>query len=63
MKTTLVINPKGGSGKTTIAINLAACLALDNLSPTLMDYEPGCTDVAVSSSVIPELGSRRWSMP
>lgn len=40
MKTTLVINPKGGSGKTTIAINLAACLAADNVSTTLMDYDP-----------------------
>jgi chromosome partitioning protein len=40
MKTTLVINPKGGSGKTTIAINLAACLAADNIPTTLMDYDP-----------------------
>jgi chromosome partitioning protein len=40
MKTTLVINPKGGSGKTTIAINLAACLAVDNVPTTLMDYDP-----------------------
>jgi len=40
MKTTLVINPKGGSGKTTIAINLAACFAADNLPTTLMDYDP-----------------------
>lgn len=40
MKTTLVINPKGGSGKTTIAINLAACFAADNVPTTLMDYDP-----------------------
>jgi chromosome partitioning protein len=40
MKTTLVINPKGGSGKTTIAINLAACFAADNVATTLMDYDP-----------------------
>jgi chromosome partitioning protein len=40
MKTTLVINPKGGSGKTTIAINLAACFAADNIPTTLMDYDP-----------------------
>lgn len=40
MKTTLVINPKGGSGKTTIAINLAACFAADNAPTTLMDYDP-----------------------
>jgi chromosome partitioning protein len=40
MKTTLVINPKGGSGKTTIAINLAAGFAAENLPTTLMDYDP-----------------------
>ena len=40
MKTTLVINPKGGSGKTTIAINLAACFAADHVPVTLMDYDP-----------------------
>jgi chromosome partitioning protein len=40
MKTTLVINPKGGSGKTTIAINLAAAFAAENLPTTLMDYDP-----------------------
>lgn len=40
MKTTLVINPKGGSGKTTIAVNLAACFVGDNIATTLMDYDP-----------------------
>ena len=40
VNTTLVINPKGGSGKTTIAINLASCLASDGISTTLMDYDP-----------------------
>ena len=40
MNTTLVINPKGGSGKTTVAINLAACLAADAIPTTLMDYDP-----------------------
>jgi chromosome partitioning protein len=40
INTTLVVNPKGGSGKTTIAINLAACFAADNVPTTLMDYDP-----------------------
>ena len=40
MNTTLVVNPKGGSGKTTIAINLASYFAADNIPTTLMDYDP-----------------------
>ncbi|HEV3010800.1 MAG TPA: AAA family ATPase [Burkholderiales bacterium] len=40
INTTLVVNPKGGSGKTTIAINLAASFAADNVPTTLMDYDP-----------------------
>lgn len=40
MKTTLVINPKGGAGKTTIATNLASCFAAANFRTTLMDYDP-----------------------
>jgi chromosome partitioning protein len=40
MKTTLVINPKGGSGKTTLAVNLAAWLAAEGIPTTLMDYDP-----------------------
>jgi chromosome partitioning protein len=40
MKTTLVLNPKGGAGKTTIATNLASCFAAANLPTTLMDYDP-----------------------
>ena len=40
MNTTLVINPKGGSGKTTIAVNLASRFASENIPTTLMDYDP-----------------------
>ena len=40
MKTTLVVNPKGGAGKTTIATNLASCFAAAEIPTTLMDYDP-----------------------
>jgi len=36
----VVLNPKGGSGKTTIATNLAACYAVRGLPPTLIDKDP-----------------------
>ena len=40
MNTTLVINSKGGSGKTTIATNLASYFAVQNIPTTIMDYDP-----------------------
>lgn len=40
MNTTLVVNPKGGSGKTTVAINLASYFAATNTATTIMDYDP-----------------------
>jgi chromosome partitioning protein len=40
MQRILVLNPKGGSGKTTIASNLAACYAAEGERPTLMDLDP-----------------------
>jgi chromosome partitioning protein len=36
----IVLNPKGGSGKTTLATNLAAYYASAGGRVTLMDYEP-----------------------
>ncbi|HYR33132.1 MAG TPA: P-loop NTPase [Burkholderiales bacterium] len=39
-QTTLVINPKGGSGKTTVATNLASYFAANKVATTLMDYDP-----------------------
>ncbi len=38
--TTLVINSKGGSGKTTLATNLASCFATRGVSTAIMDYDP-----------------------
>ena len=40
MNTTLVINSKGGSGKTTITTNLASYFATRDIPTTIMDYDP-----------------------
>ena len=40
MQRIVVLNPKGGSGKTTIAINLASYLASRGHVPVLMDFDP-----------------------
>ncbi len=40
MQRIIVLNPKGGSGKTTIASNLAACYAVGGRRPALMDLDP-----------------------
>ena len=40
MQRIVVLNPKGGSGKTTIAINLASYLASMRYTPVLMDFDP-----------------------
>ena len=40
MQRIVVLNPKGGSGKTTIAVNLASYYALHGERPTLMDFDP-----------------------
>lgn len=38
--TTLLVNPKGGSGKTSVAINLASYFAAQGINTTVMDYDP-----------------------
>ncbi len=40
LRKVLVLNPKGGSGKTTLATNLAAWYALEGLQPALLDLDP-----------------------
>jgi chromosome partitioning protein len=40
MQRIVVLNPKGGSGKTTIAITLAAYFARRGDQPVLMDHDP-----------------------
>ena len=36
----VVLNPKGGSGKTTVAVNLASYYAVQEQRPVLMDHDP-----------------------
>jgi len=40
MQTILIINSKGGSGKTTLATNIASYFACINEKTALMDYDP-----------------------
>ncbi len=40
MNTTLVINSKGGVGKTTITTNLASYFAVNDVKAAIMDYDP-----------------------
>jgi chromosome partitioning protein len=40
MQRIIVLNPKGGVGKTTFATNLAACYAAAGQKPALMDLDP-----------------------
>lgn len=46
MKKIVILNPKGGSGKTTIATNLAATLAQGGLVPCLLDLDPQGSSLA-----------------
>lgn len=36
----VILNPKGGCGKSTLATNLAACYAQRGPTPAIMDYDP-----------------------
>jgi len=36
----VILNPKGGCGKSTLATNLAACYAQEGPTPAVMDYDP-----------------------
>jgi len=40
MNTTLVINSKGGSGKTTLTTNLASYFAANRIPTAIMDFDP-----------------------
>lgn len=40
MRKIVVVNSKGGSGKTTVAVNLAAALAVHGDKPAILDLDP-----------------------
>ncbi|MDA0705594.1 MAG: AAA family ATPase [Proteobacteria bacterium] len=40
MNRIVVLNPKGGCGKSTIATNIAACYAGQSSVPAIMDFDP-----------------------
>ena len=46
MRKVMVINSKGGSGKTTIATNLASYLATQKKKVVLMDYDPQASSMS-----------------
>ena len=46
MRHIMVINAKGGSGKTTLAINLASYFATQNKNVTIVDYDPQASSLA-----------------
>jgi chromosome partitioning protein len=52
----VVLNPKGGSGKTTLAVNLAGYLADSGRHVALMDFDP-------QQSAMQWLGKRAQSQP
>jgi chromosome partitioning protein len=46
LNTTLVINTKGGSGKTTVTTNLASFFASRRVPTTILDYDPQGSSLA-----------------
>lgn len=50
-----VFSPKGGTGKTTVSVNLAACLARDpKVRVCIVDLDLAFGDVAITLQLIPE---------
>jgi chromosome partitioning protein len=51
----VVLNPKGGCGKSTLVTNLAARYALDGPIPAIMDFDPQGSSMAWLARRSPEL--------
>jgi len=46
LRTIMIVNPKGGCGKTTLATNLAGCFASQGARVTLVDCDPQASSLA-----------------
>jgi chromosome partitioning protein len=46
----LILNPKGGCGKSTLVTNIAVCYARHGQTPAVMDYDPQGSTMAWLSS-------------
>lgn len=53
----VILNPKGGCGKSTLATNIAACYARRGHQPAIMDYDPQGSTTAWLKRRSPELPS------
>ena len=53
----VILNPKGGCGKSTLATNLAACYAQRGPTPAIMDYDPQGSSIGLARSPAADLPS------
>ena len=56
----VVLNPKGGCGKTSLATNLASYFALRGPMPTLLDCDPQGASTALAGKTLPVAAADPW---